>query len=112
MSTQSLLLCNDPEAIGVLRQTLSELGIDAEVCEARETALDVLERRRFDPIIVDCDQIDADGEVLRRVRESAANRDVIALGIIRDDTQVRDVYSNGANFVIRKPVSYEEAGVV
>lgn len=112
MSTQSLLLCKDPDAVGVLRQTLSELGIDAEVCEARETALDAVGRRRFDPIIVDCDQLDADGEVLRRVRESATNRDVIALGIIRDDAQVRDVYSNGANFVIRKPVSYEEAGVV
>jgi len=112
MSTQSLVLCSDPDAIGVLRHTLSELGIDAEVCEARETALDVLERRRFDPIIVDCDQIDADGAVLRRVRESNANRDSIALGIIRDDKQVRDVYSSGANFVLRKPVSYEEAGIV
>lgn len=112
MSTQSLLLCSDPDVIGVLRQTLNDLGIDAEVCEARETAIDALQRRRFDPVIVDCDQIDADGEVLRRVRESTTNRDVIALGIVRDDAQVRDVYSNGANFVIHKPVSYEEAGVV
>lgn len=112
MGTQSLLLCNDADALGVLRQTLSELGIDAEVCDARDIALDVLGRRRFDPIIVDCDTIDAEGEVLRRVRESAANRDAIALGIIRDDSQVRDIYSSGANFIIRKPVTYEEAGRV
>jgi CheY-like chemotaxis protein len=112
MTTQSLLLCNDPAAIGVLRDTLNELGIDAEVCELREAALDVLDRRRFDPIIIDCDTIDSDGSVMRKMRESDTNRDSIALGIIRDDTQVRDVYSSGANFVLRKPVSYEEAGRV
>lgn len=112
MSTQSLVLCNDADVLGVLRETLGQLGIDAEVCEARETALDAVDRRRFDPIIVDCDSIDSEGAVLRRIRESAANRDAIALGIIRDDSQVRDVYSSGANFVIRKPVTYEEAGRV
>lgn len=110
MATQSLLLCSDPEAVGVLRETLAGLGIDAEVCDARETALDVLARRRFDPVIVDCDQIDADGEVLRKLRASAANKDVIALGIVRDDSQIRQVYSSGANFILHKPVSYDEAG--
>ena len=110
MATQSLVLCNDPDVIGVLRTTLNELGIDAEVCDARETALDVLDRRRFDPIIIDCDKMDADGAVMRKVRESGTNHDAIALGIIRDDSQVREVYSSGANFVLRKPVSYEEAG--
>lgn len=112
MGTQSLLLCNDAEAIGVLRHTLTQLGIDAEVCEARETALDVLDRRRFDPIIIDCDTIDADLAVMRKVRSSDANNDAIALGLIRDDSQLHDVYSNGANFVIRKPLNYEEAGLI
>jgi hypothetical protein len=112
MATQSLLLCNDPEAVSVLRATLNDLGIDAEVCEARETALDVLDRRRFDPIIIDCDTIDGDLAVMRKVRSSDTNRDAIALGIIRDDSQVREVYSNGANFVLRKPLNYEETGVI
>lgn len=112
MATQSLVLCNDADVLGVLRDTLGELGMDAEVCEARDVALDAVDRRRFDPIIVDCDTIDAEGEVLRRIRESAANRDVIALGIVRDDSQVRDVYSSGANFILRKPLTYEEAGRV
>ena len=112
MATQSLLLCTDPDAVSVLRATLNDLGIDAEVCEARETALDVLDRRRFDPIIIDCDTIDGDLAVMRKVRSSDTNHDAIALGIIRDDSQVREVYSNGANFVLRKPLNYEEAGVI
>ena len=81
MATQSLLLCKDPEAVSVLRATLNDLGIDAEVCDAPETALDVLDRRRFDPIIIDCDTIDGDLAVMRKVRSSDTNRDAIALGI-------------------------------
>jgi CheY-like chemotaxis protein len=112
MGTQSLILCNDAVALSVLRNALGELGIDSEVCSEPEDALNAVERRRFDPIIVDCDTLDADGTVLRRVRESVANRDVIALGIIRDDSQIREVYSSGANFVLRKPLDNEEAGRV
>ena len=112
MSTQSLLLSNDPDAINVLRTTLSNLGMDTEVCDAREVALDVLDRRRFDPIIIDCDTSDVDLAVMRKVRSSDTNHDAIALGIIRDDSQRREVYSNGANFVLRKPLNYEETGLI
>lgn len=112
MATQSLLLSNDPDAIVVLRTTLNELGIDTEVCDASEIALDVLDRRRFDPIIIDCDSSDADLAVMRKVRSSGTNRDAIALGIIRDDTQRKQVYSSGANFVLRKPLNYEETGLM
>ncbi len=112
MAPQSLLLSNDPDAVIVLRSTLTDLGIDTEVCFAREIALDVLDRRRFDPIIIDCDSSDADLAVMRKVRSSDTNRDAIALGIIRDDSQRREVYSNGANFVLRKPLNYEETGLM
>ncbi|MGH9522387.1 MAG: PilZ domain-containing protein [Terriglobales bacterium] len=112
MATQSLVLCTDADVLGILRETLGELGIEAEVCDTRDIALDAVDRRRFDPIIIDCDTIDAEGEVLRRVRASAANRDAIALGIVRDGSQTRDIYSSGANFIVCKPVTHEEAGRV
>ena len=110
MATQSLLLSSDPDVIGCLQHTLGELGIAAQVCGARDSALDLLGQRRFDPIIVDCDSFDADGAVLRSVRQSANNRDSIALGIISDDRHMRDVFGHGANFVLHKPMDYEEAG--
>jgi len=110
VATQSLLLCRDPDVLGVLRPMLDELGLGPEVCSAPDNALDLLQSRKFNPVIVDCDQMDADGELLRSLRKSVTNRDSIALGIISDDAAVSDAFALGANLVIRKPVDAEEAG--
>ncbi len=110
MATQSLLLCRDPDIVGVLCPMLDELGLGAEVCSAAGSAQTLLQVRKYNPVIVDCDQIDGGGELLRSLRESAANRDSITLGIIRDDAALSDAFANGANLVIRKPVDSQEAG--
>jgi CheY-like chemotaxis protein len=110
MATQSLLLCRDPDVVGVLRPMLDELGLGPEVCAVNASALDLLLTRKYNPVIVDCDQMDADGELLRSLRESPANRDSIALGIIGDGAEVSDAFALGANLVIRKPVDTAEAG--
>jgi CheY-like chemotaxis protein len=110
VATQSLLLCRDPDVLGVLRPMLDELGLGPEVCSTPDNALDLLQSRKFNPVIVDCDQMDADGELLRGLRESPANRDSIALGIISDEAAASDAFALGANLVIRKPVDAEEAG--
>ena len=89
---------------------LDELGLGPEVCSAPDNALDLLQSRKYNPVIVDCDQMDADGKLLRGLRESAANRDSIALGIISDEGGVSDAFALGANLVIHKPVDAEEAG--
>jgi CheY-like chemotaxis protein len=109
MATQSLLLCRDPDVLGVLRSALAGAGLGAEVCDGPESALALLQEGVFNPVIVDCDQLDAGGEVLRWLRQSQTHRDAIALGIVGDDSQVRGIYDSGANFVLRKPLSLEEA---
>lgn len=80
------------------------------MCSVPDNALDLLQSRKYNPVIVDCTQMDTDGELLRSLRESPANRDSIALGIISDDDAVSDVFALGTNLVIRKPVDAEEAG--
>ena len=110
MATQALLLCRDPNVVGVLRPMLDELGLGPEVCSVPDSAVGLLQNRKYNPVIVDCEQMDSDGELLRCLRESAANRDSIALGIISDGAEVSDAFALGANLVIRKPVDTEEAG--
>ncbi len=110
MATQSLLLCRDPDVVEVLCPMLDELGLGAQVCSARDSAVDLLQQRKYNPVIVDCDQMDTTGELLRTVRESEANRDSIALGIIANDDGISNAFACGANLVIRKPVDSEEAG--
>lgn len=108
MATQSLLLCRDPEVLGVLQPTLGEMGFNPQVCALRDSALELLREHKFDAVIVDCDQLDAEGEVLKMLRQTEINHDSIALGIIADDRQVRGVFASGANLVLRKPLRAED----
>ncbi len=112
MATQALLVCRDPHVVGVLGPMLDKLGLGAEVCEAHDSALDLLAKRKFNPIIIDCEEMQAGSEVLRSLRESPVTRDCIALGIIGDDTQQRDAFALGANLVLHKPLSVDEAGKI
>ncbi len=89
---------------------LHELGLGPEVCSVPDSAHLLLQHRKYNPVIVDCDQADADGEFLRRLRQSPENRDTIALGIIGGGFGLRDAFARGANLVIHKPVDSEEAG--
>ncbi len=108
MATQALLLCRDPQVVAVLGPMLRDLGLGAEVC-AHDSALDMLATRKFNPVIIDCEEMEASSEVLRSLRQSPVTRDCIALGIIGDDAQQRDAFALGANLVLRKPVTAEEA---
>jgi CheY-like chemotaxis protein len=108
MATQSLLLSRDPDVLGVLRPVLEELGIGGEVCMAQDSALSMIASRKFNPVIVDCAQMEAGGELLRKLRQSIANRDSLALGIVVGETQASDAFAFGANLVLRKPLSSEE----
>lgn len=112
MATQALLLCRDPHVVGVLGPMLDRLGLGAEVCAAHDSALDLLATRKFNPVIIDCEEMQASSEVLRSLRLSPATRDCIALGIIGDDTQQHDAFALGANLVLHKPVTAEEANKI
>ena len=59
MATQSLVVSRDPEILGVLRPLMSELGISFEVCDRIPSAIQRLSERKFDNVIVDCDEADS-----------------------------------------------------
>ncbi|HEU5451953.1 MAG TPA: PilZ domain-containing protein [Terriglobales bacterium] len=109
MAAQSLVLCNDPQIVDVLRPLLDRLGLSAEVCTAREQAESLLGARKYNPVIVDCEQRDDASQILRSLRASDTNRDTIALGLIEDSAHLRDAFSMGANLVLRKPIIPDEA---
>ncbi len=109
MAAQSLVLCRDPRVLGVLEPILNDLGIAAEVCSNRLEAMSVLGAHKFNPVIVDCDDIEGAPELLRSVREFSRNSDSIALSIINGSLGLRDAFDMGANLVLRKPLCEREA---
>ena len=109
MGLQSLLVCRDPETLRVFRRALDELGIAVEVQSAVEPALDRLRKRKFDSVIVDCDDVAGGTEVLTSIQLSPSNKRAVAIAVINGTTNTRAAFEMGAHFALEKPITLERA---
>jgi c-di-GMP-binding flagellar brake protein YcgR len=108
MSLSALLLCADEKVVRVLRRTLGDLDIGAEVCGDSDSALRKLTRQRFEAIIVDCIG-EGSSAVLRSARSAPCNRQAVAVAIVDASIGLKAMFEVGAHFVLYKPVSSERA---
>ncbi len=109
MSLQALVRCSDEKVIRVLRRVLSDLEIDMELCTDAESAVRKLTRRRFEAVVVDCNDEDLAALVLKSVRSAPCNKRSIAVALIDGQKAVRSAFALGAHFVLYKPISAERA---
>ena len=110
MALTSLVVCADLKAVQVLSQILRELNIEAEHCGDLAQATARLAAQHFDAVVVDCqDQMPAI-ELIAGVRKSQINRSTLIIALVDGREQVRDIFGQGANFIVYKPVSAERAG--
>jgi CheY-like chemotaxis protein len=105
----ALLLSQDVETLRVMRRVLDECRVQHESCPGSQAALTALNSRKFDAIIIDCDERNGGKDVLKRVRETPSNKRAITFAIIGMPTTVQDAFALGANFVLDKPLSPERA---
>ena len=86
--------------------------IRAEVCSDIFTAIEKGKTRAFSCVIVDwADQPEA-SFLLRRARESAPNRETVAVAIVDNEPTAAEMNDNRLDFLIYRPISAEEADVV
>jgi CheY-like chemotaxis protein len=109
MSLQALVLCSDDKVIRVLRRVLSDLEIAVELCTDADSAVQKLTRRRFEAVVVDCNDEDMAAQVLKSVRSAPCNKRSIAVAMIDGQKAVRSAFALGAHFVLYKPISAERA---
>jgi CheY-like chemotaxis protein len=109
MSLQALVLCSDDKIIRVLRRVLSDLEIGVELCTDSDSAVRKLTRRRFEAVVVDCNDEDMAAQVLKSVRSAPCNKRSIAVAMIDGQKAVRSAFGLGAHFVLYKPISAERA---
>lgn len=109
MALQSLLLSRDQEIIRVLQRVLSDLEIEVEVCTGPEKAAQELARKKWDAIIIDCDDVHGALDVLRSVRQTPSNKSSTAFAIINGITSVRNAFELGANLALEKPLTADRA---
>jgi CheY-like chemotaxis protein len=109
MSLQALVLCSDDKIMRVLRRVLSDLEIGVELCADADSAVRKLTRRRFEAVVVDCNDEDMAAQVLKSVRSAPCNKRSIAVAMIDGQKAVRSAFALGAHFVLYKPISAERA---
>lgn len=109
MQLESLLLTRDDQVIKVLRRVLGDLGIEVEVCTGADRAQEQVAHRKFDAIIIDCDDVHGAPDVLQAIRKSPSNKTSTAFALINGVTSLRDAFAMGANLALEKPLSLDRA---
>jgi CheY-like chemotaxis protein len=109
MAAQSLVLCRDPEVLRTLCPLLFEMDMGVEICLGPSGASRILRHHKFDAVIVECER-DGNGlDLLQQLRADTPNQNTIAVGIVDDYQQMKAAFATGANFVLSKPISAEDA---
>jgi CheY-like chemotaxis protein len=107
MELTALLLSTDKTAHTLLQRVLGNVGIRTEVCPAPAAGLRLLKSKKFEGIIVDCDDIDCGSDLLSILRGEGLTRNAIVFAIVDGSTSMSDAFNMGANFVLEKPLTVE-----
>jgi len=109
MPLETLVLSQDAQVLGVLRPVLAELGLGVQTCTAADSAGQMLRKRKYDAVVIDCD-VPGARPFLNSLRSGSSNRTSVIFVIINRSTTLREAFDLGANFVLDKPVTPERAG--
>lgn len=108
MTFRALLVSKDEDAAGVLIPVLTGFGLGAVTCSYPEAVCKLTEEK-FDAVIVDFDDPHSATLVLQNAHQSSSGNHTVTVALLGDKTKVRNVFGQGANFVIYKPISTEQA---
>jgi DNA-binding response OmpR family regulator len=106
---KALLLTRDQEVLRVLRRVLETGAIELETVTSTDAARQVIDRRKFDAILIDCDDVQSGCDIVRELRKGKSNSKSIVFAITNRVTSVKDAFALGANFVLDKPISPDRA---
>ena len=107
MTFHALLVSTDEEAAGVLTPVLARCGIAVSGCGYPE-GLCRLTEEKFDSVIVDFDDPHSAALILQNAQGSPGVK-AVTVALLSDKTKVRNVFGAGANFILYKPISEEQA---
>ncbi len=108
MTFQSLLVCKDEQATDVLTSVLAGFGLGVQCCGYPD-ALCRLTEQKFDAVIVDYDDPHSGALVLQNAYQASTGSNTVTVALLNDKTKVRHVFGAGANFVLYKPISQQQA---
>jgi DNA-binding response OmpR family regulator len=105
MNLESLLISRDPALLEVLRPALDKISVNLETCGEIRRGTDLLTRRKFDAVIVDCDDLDHGFDLLKNLRTTQSNSKSVSFAVVNGKTTTQEAFKSGANFVLQKPLT-------
>ena len=109
MTLLALLISTDDSASEVLGRVLPAAGIAMERFSDLPTAIDRLRQQKFDALIIDYENAEAAAEVFEEGRRLNSGVAPVTVALVAEPSQVRDILTGGAHFVLYKPLSEEKA---
>ncbi len=100
----ALVLCKDPPTLRLILESLQPLAIRPEVCEDGFVAASLLDKQKFEAVIVDLHLADEALLVMRQLRFSRANRTAVTFAIATG-SEVQDSARPDSTFVLPRPLS-------
>jgi DNA-binding response OmpR family regulator len=105
MNLDSLLISRDAALLGVLRPVLERISVNVQVCPGSLPGNDMMTKRKFDAVIVDCDDLQNGFALLRSLRQTESNAKSVAFAVVNGKTTTQEAFHSGANFVLQKPLT-------
>ena len=105
MNLDSLLISQDASLLGVLRPALEKISVNVQVCAGSQPGNDLLAKRKFDAIIIDCDDLQNGHDLLKSLRQTHSNAKSVAFAVVNGKTTTQEAFKSGANFVLQKPLT-------
>jgi CheY-like chemotaxis protein len=105
MNLDSLLISRDAALLGVLRPALEKISVNVQVCAETQPGSEMLAKRKFDAVIIDCDDLQNGVDLLRTLRQTQSNARSVAFAVVNGKTTTQDAFQSGANFVLQKPLT-------
>jgi CheY-like chemotaxis protein len=105
MNLDTLLISRDAALLEVLRPALEKISVSLEVCAEYERGSALLAKRKFDAVIIDCDDMANGFELLRSLRQTQGNAKSVSFAVVNGKTTTQQAFQSGANFVLQKPLT-------
>ena len=108
MPTPVLLLSSDEQAVHVVSQVLTELGLVVERPAVASSAIREIEVRSFSALVIDCDDLASAKLMFDALKRSKLNQGIPAIAVVSGGTALPTAFRLGAQFVITKPASLDQ----
>src|SRR5271163_985926 len=109
MTLLALLVSADDSACEILGRVLPAMGIAAQRFSEITTAIDRLQRQRFDALVLDFEDPKAATDVLEEARGLNSGNAPVTVALVKERTSVRAILNGGAHFVLYKPLADDTA---